>query len=85
LTEIVSEDELTYDQKTRPVLEFTNTPVEGLLISTMKTMSQVWHGDRENIPVEQLDRTKLFLFNMLLWALIHALFIASIVAIAHSN
>ena len=39
LTEVVNEDELTYDQKTRPVIEFVKTPIEGLLVSTAKTFS----------------------------------------------
>lgn len=85
LTEIVDEDEITYDKKTQPVLEFTKTPIEGLVVSTLKTCSQVWHGDRENISEEQWNRTKLFIFNMLIWAIISALIAGSTILLAKNR
>ena len=40
-------------------------------------MSQIWHHDRENISQDQWNRTKLFFFNMLIWALLKALLIGA--------
>ena len=66
LTELKQESELHPEERTDPVYEFTFSPVEGLLVSTLKTVHDVFAGDfnREEKP-EQWNRTKLFLFNTL--------------------
>ena len=66
LTELKQESELHPEERTDPVYEFTFSPVEGLLVSTLKTIHDVFAGDfsREEKP-EQWNRTKLFLFNTL--------------------
>lgn len=75
LTEVVDEDELTYDERTNPVIEFVKTPQEGLIISTLKTLSQLVHGQKNEISLDQKRRTNLFFFNLLLWALLQALIV----------
>lgn len=45
LTEKVTEDKLKAGEEREPVLEFVNTPIEGLLVSTIKTARDIWKGD----------------------------------------
>ena len=75
LTEIVKESELSPEDRSEPVYEFTYTPVEGLLVSTLKTVHDVIHRDFDpKEKPEQWNRTKLFLFNQLLAMLIAGIF-----------
>lgn len=71
LTEKVTEDKLSKGEEREPVLEFVNTPIEGILVSTIKTARDIWKGDFDRkLKPEQWDRTKLFL---LYWLLAHIL------------
>ncbi len=69
--EKVTEDQIKPGQNAEPVIEFVKCPVEGLLVSFIKTFADIKNGtfDREANP-EQWDRTKLFIFNMLFSQLI---------------
>lgn len=72
--EKVTEDKIKPGQEAEPVMEFVHTPVEGLLVSTIKTFADIKNGtfDKELKP-EQWDRTKLFLFNILFAWLINGI------------
>lgn len=74
LHEVVRESMLAPDEKTEPVYEFTYVPIEGLLVSTLKTVNEIFTGKWDSeLNKDRHNRAKLFLFNFLLSIMLKAL------------
>lgn len=74
LVKIVKESELALSERTNPVYQFVHEPVEGVCISTLKTLNEICSGkwDSENNK-DRHRRAGLFLFNFLLSLMLKAL------------
>jgi hypothetical protein len=76
LHEVVRESLLAPDEKKEPVYEFTFVPVEGLLVSTLKTLNEIFTGKWDSeLNKDRHNRAKLFLFNLLLSIMLKALWV----------
>jgi len=68
----------TTGEALEPVLEWKANPIEGLAVSTAKTIHDVATGDIQHIREnpQQWENTKLFLFNLLFAAIVSAIIAA---------
>ena len=71
---MLRESEVNPQDRTKPVVQFTYVPLEGLLVSTLKTLNEIFTGKWDSeLNRDRHNRAKLFLFNFLLGLLLKGL------------